>query len=175
VERINSGTAKIERLREIEPRIFDPGINVLAMTDTSYGEDHCWAEHFDCVVDVNSPTPFSAIVPQTSPVQAIHSATLLTFEERQRRSQGDSGYLVRRRTRRRPRAALLLDREALDALLGDLVNEMNQMTDARSAPMRGWELAHALAELAAESRARLTLPWTVAAAPTERRSPHPAE
>ena len=32
---------------------------------------------------------------------------------------------------------------------------------------RGWELAHALAERASKSRTRLTLPWAVAAVPTE--------
>ena len=167
VDRINSGTAKIDRLREIDPQIFTPGVKVLAMSDTSYGEDHCWTEHFDCVVDINSPTPFSAIVPQASPVQAIHSATLLTREERQRRSHGDSGYLDPRRKGRRARATLRLDGEALDALLGDLVSEMNQMAAAPSPFGRGWELAHALAERASKSRARLTLPWAVAAVPTE--------
>ncbi|MGB3050834.1 MAG: hypothetical protein WBB42_07535, partial [Polyangiales bacterium] len=55
-ERVNSGRAKIARLRETYPRVFDPDVNVLAITDTSYGEDHCWTEHFACVIDVNSPT-----------------------------------------------------------------------------------------------------------------------
>jgi hypothetical protein len=158
----------MERLREFDPRIFTPGVKVLAMSDTSYGEDHCWVEHFDCVVDINSPTPFSAIVPQSSPVQAIHSATLLTYEEQQRRSHGDLGYLDPRRKERRARATLRLDGEALDALLGDLVSEMNQMAAAPSTLGRGWELAHALAERASRSRARLTLPWAVAAVPAGR-------
>jgi len=173
--RINSGTAKIERLREIDPRIFDSASNVLAMTDTSYGEDHCWAEHFAVVVDINSPTPFSAIVPQASPVRAVHSATVLTHEERGRRSQGEAGYLDARRRRRNRRAMVVLDGDALEALLGDLLIEINAMTAAPSPPTGGWELAHALAERAAESRARLTVPWSVAASPTESRSPHRAE
>ena len=37
VERINSGTAKIDRLREICPKVFAPGANVVAMTDTNNG------------------------------------------------------------------------------------------------------------------------------------------
>jgi hypothetical protein len=175
VERINSGTAKIERLREIEPRIFGRGIDVLAMTDTSYGEDHCWAEHFAVVVDINSPSPFSAIVPEASPVRAVHSATVLTHEEQWQRSHGETGYLDARRTRRSPTAMLVLDGDALESLLGDLLTEINVMTAAPSVPMRGWELAHALAERTTQSRARLTIPWSVAARPTQSRSPHPAE
>ncbi len=167
VERINSGSAKIERLREIYPRVFDRGVQVLAMTDTSYGEDHCWAEHFDCVVDINSPTPFSPIVPQASPVQAVHSAALLTREEQRRRSQGEAGYLDARRKRRGSASMLVLDRDALEALLRDLLTEMNHMSVAPSALVRGWERAHALAELTAKSRARLAIPWSVAARPME--------
>jgi hypothetical protein len=167
VERINSGTAKIERLREFDPRIFNPGIKVLAMTDTSYGEDHCWVEHFDCVVDINSPTPFSAIVPEASPVQAVHSATVLTRKERLRRGQGEGEYLDSRRRWLEPKAMLVLDREALNALIGDLVSEVNRMIAAPNPLWRGWELAHALAERGAKSRDRLTLPWAVAAVPSE--------
>jgi len=60
-------------------------------------------------------------------------------------------------------------------LLGDLLIEINAMTAAPSPPMQGWELAYALAERTAKSRARLTIPWSVAARPTESRSLHPAK
>ncbi len=160
-ERINSGTASIERLREICPRVFDPSVNVLAITDTSYGEDHCWAEHFACVVDINSPTPFAAIVPQSSPVRAVHSATVLTREERRRRSKGDSDYLDARRKKRALMAMVDLDHEALRALLGDLLAEINRLS-TRMAPLaRPWEVAHARTKLTETSRALLRVPWAV--------------
>jgi hypothetical protein len=166
VERINSGTAKIERMREICPRIFDPKANVLAITDTSYGEDRCWAEHFACVVDINSPTPFAPIVSRASPVRAIHSATVLTRGEQQRRSTGDAGYLDARRKRHAQRAIVELDREALRGLLGDLLAEINQLA-SQMEPPRQWEVAHALTRLTESSRALLTVPWALSVCPEQ--------
>ncbi len=158
VERINSGTAKIEQLREICPRIFDPGVKVLAITDTSYGEDHCWTEHFTCVVDINSPTPFAPIVAQASPNRAVHSATVLTREEQRRRSGGEAGYLDARRKGRPPTERVELDRDALSTLLGDPLAKINQLgAHAPSLPQR-WELAHTLTQLTEASRALLAFP-----------------
>ncbi|MBW1762711.1 MAG: hypothetical protein JRJ64_14690, partial [Deltaproteobacteria bacterium] len=132
--------------------------NVLAITDTSYGEDHCWTEHFACVVDINSPTPFSPIVPQASPTRAVHSATVLTREEQRRRATGAAGYLDARRKERAPMAMVELDGEALRSLLGDLLAETNQFA-TQVAPLRQrWEVAHALTKLAETSRAVLTVP-----------------
>ena len=149
-ERINSGTAKIEQLREICPRVFDQGVNVLGITDTSYGEDHCWTEHFACVVDINSPTPFAPIVTQASPARAVHSATVLTREEQYRRNNGDAGYLDKRRKDRAPTQGVDLDREALHSLLGDPLAEINRL--AARMP------SHALTQLTEASRALLTIP-----------------
>jgi hypothetical protein len=164
-ERINSGTAKIDRLREICPRLFDPKTNVLAITDTSYGEDHCWTEHFACVVDINSPTPFAPIVSHGSPARAVHSATVLTREERDRRAQGAASYLDARRKEQAPTAMVELDRDALRALLRDRLAEMNQLT-TRMVPLpRQWEVAHALTKLTETSRAMLTAPWAVSTCP----------
>lgn len=155
-ERINSGKAKIEQLREICPGLFDPGVNAVGISDTSYGEDHCWAEHFACVVDINSPTPFAPIVTQASPAREVHSAIVLTHEEQCRRNNGSAGYLDARRKDRMPREKIELDREALRTLLGDLLAEINRLT-ARTPPHpRHWEVAHALTQLTEASRSRLT-------------------
>ncbi len=79
--RINSGPAKIERLRRLLPDLFDPSVETVGFTDTGHGEDHCWADHFTYVVDVNSDTPFSPLVDNRSPVRAIHSAHPMTRQE----------------------------------------------------------------------------------------------
>src|SRR5699024_6780280 len=49
---INASYAKIERLLTRYPDITDPATISVGMTDTGYGEDHCWAEFFTQVVDV---------------------------------------------------------------------------------------------------------------------------
>jgi len=157
-ERINSGKAKIERLREICPRLFDPDVNAVGITDTSYGEDHCWTEHFACVVDINSPTPFPPIVPQASPARAVHSATVLTREEQRRRNNGDAGYLDLRRTNQAPTEKVELDREALRNRLGDLLSEINRLAARSRALPQQWEVAHTLNRLIEASRALLTAP-----------------
>ncbi len=79
---INSNRAKIEALQARYPDLADPALVSVGMTDTGYGEDHCWAEHFTRVVDVNSSTPFPPIVPAASPLEEIHSAGVLTRRER---------------------------------------------------------------------------------------------
>lgn len=155
-ERINSGEAKIEQLREICPRIFDPKVNVVAFTDTGYGEDHCWTEYFACVVDINSPAPFTPIVTHASPAQEVHSAIVLTREEQCRRDHGEAGYLDPRRRDRTPRGRVELDRETLSALLGDRLVEINQLAIRLSSFPRQWGAAHALTLLSEACRASLT-------------------
>ena len=157
-ERINSGGAKIEQLRKICPRLFDPDVNVVGITDTSYGEDHCWTEHFACVVDINSPTPFPPIVPQASPARAVHSATVLTREEQRRRNNGDAGYLDARRKGHAPTEKVELDSEALRNRLGDLLSEINRLATRSRALPQQWEMAHTLNQLIESSRALLTAP-----------------
>jgi hypothetical protein len=156
--RINSGKAKIKQLREICPRIFDPNVNAVGMTDTSYGEDHCWTEHFRCVVDINSPTPFPPIVPQASPARAVHSATVLTREEQRRRNNGDAGYLDLRRKNQARTEKVELDRGGLDNRLGDLLSEINQLAARSRALPQQWEMAHTLNRLIESSRALLAAP-----------------
>lgn len=153
LERINSGRAKIEQLREICPRLFEPGVNAVGITDTSYGEDHCWTEHFACVVDINSPTPFPPIVPRASPLRAVHSAIVLTRDEQLRRNDGDAGYLDPRRKRRRPAEKVELDREELHSLLGDLLAEINRVSTRLLPLLQPWEGALALSQLTEASGA----------------------
>ncbi|MGB8223979.1 MAG: hypothetical protein WCF10_15430 [Polyangiales bacterium] len=148
--------AKIEQLREICPGILDPGVTVVGITDTSYGEDHCWAEHFTCVVDLNSPTPFPPIVPQASPTRAVHSAIVLTDEEQRRRNNGNAGDLDPRRKGRGATEKVDLDREGLSTRLGDVLAEINRLTASIPSLAQQWEAAHALNQFMEASRATLT-------------------
>jgi hypothetical protein len=155
-ERINSGEAKIEHLRQICPRIFDPQVNVVAITDTGYGEDHCWADHFPCVVDINSQTPFAPIVAQASPVREVHSAILLTQAEQRRRGRGDSDYLDARRRNRTPRARSELGRSELRARLEGRLAEINGLPAPTHSRVRAWKVAYARAVLMEGCRASLS-------------------
>jgi len=155
-ERINSGSAKIDELRKICPRAFEPDANALAITDTSYGEDHCWSEHFACVVDINSPTPFPPIVTQASPTRAVHSATVLTREEQLRRNDGDTCYLDPRRKGRGPAEKLELDGAALRRRLGGLLADINRLAARKPSPLRWWESAHQVSQLVGASRSTLS-------------------
>jgi hypothetical protein len=87
--RINSSRAKIEALLARYPDIQDPAVVSVGITDTDRGEDHCWADHFTRVVDVNSSAPFPPIVHASSPLREIHSAALLTRRERAGRCSRD--------------------------------------------------------------------------------------
>jgi hypothetical protein len=131
-------------------------VNVLAITDTSYGEDHCWSEHFACVVDINSPTPFPPVVTQASPTRAVHSATVLTHEEQRRRNHGHAGYLDPRRKRRASSEKVELEGATLRRRLGDLLAEINGLATRKSSPQEEWEMAHELSQLIGEARATLT-------------------
>lgn len=79
---INAGDAKIADLARRHPRALAPGARTVGITDTGYGEDQAWADHFARVIDVNTDTPFVPIVRAGSPLAEIHSAALLTREER---------------------------------------------------------------------------------------------
>lgn len=125
---INSGEAKIERLRELCQHVGDPRIEIVGISDTSRGEDHCWAEYFTRVVDINSPTPFPAIVSSNSPLLEVHSAILLTKHERQRRACGDVVYLDPRREGLAPlRTKRELTRQELERRLGRVLEGVNAL------------------------------------------------
>jgi hypothetical protein len=128
---INSGEAKIERLRELCEHVGDPGIEIVGISDTSRGEDHCWAEYFTRVVDINSPTPFPAIVSNRSPLLEVHSAIVLTKKERLRRAAGDVGYLDPRRERLAPlQTKRELTRQDLERRLGRVLEGVNALASA---------------------------------------------
>ena len=131
LDQINSGEAKIERLRELCARVGEPDVEIVGISDTSRGEDHCWAQHFTRVVDVNSPTPFPAIVSNHSPLLEVHSAILLTKHERERRAAGHPGYLDRRREGLAPtQKKRELSREDLERRLGWLLRRINALASA---------------------------------------------
>lgn len=133
LDQINSGEAKIERLRELCDRVGDPEVEIVGISDTSRGEDHCWAEHFTRVVDINSPTPFPAIVSSASPLLEVHSATLLSKHERARRTAGDREYLDERRVKLTlPQAKLELTRDDLERRLGWVLRRINALDTATS-------------------------------------------
>ena len=131
LDHINSGEAKIERLRELCEHVGEPDVEIVGVSDTSRGEDHCWAQHFTRVVDINSPTPFPAIVSSSSPLREVHSATLLTRHERDRRAAGDLGYLDLRREKLAPgQKKRELTREDLERRLGWLLKRVNALASA---------------------------------------------
>ncbi len=131
LDHINSGEAKIQRLRELCARVGDPDVEIVGISDTSRGEDHCWAQYFTRVVDINSPTPFPAIVSSDSPLLEVHSATLLTKHERERRAAGHPHYLDPRRKKLAPaQKKLELSREDLERRLGWLLKRVNAVASA---------------------------------------------
>jgi len=82
--RINASHAKIAEITRRSPDALSAPADTVGITDTGYGEDHCWAEHLGHVIDVNSTAPFPPIVGASSPLRSIHSAALLTRDERAR-------------------------------------------------------------------------------------------
>ena len=94
--RINGGRAKLAELHARYPELRTPGAVTVGISDTGYGEDHCWTETFTHVVDVNSSSPFPPIVPATSPLRAVFSALVLTRAEKEARARGESGLDPRR-------------------------------------------------------------------------------
>jgi len=131
LDRINSGEAKIERLRELCAGVGDPDVEIVGISDTSRGEDHCWAQHFTRVVDINSPTPFPAIVASASPLLEVHSATVLTKHERARRAAGDADYLDARRGKLAlPQTKLELTRDDLERRVGWILRRVNALATA---------------------------------------------
>jgi hypothetical protein len=125
--RINGGRAKLAALRERFPELGAAGAVTVGISDTGYGEDHCWTEAFTHVVDVNSHHPFPPIVLRPSPLRAVFSALVLTRAEKQARARGEPA-LDSRRGRVVPverefeptelRTLLAATAEALDRLLG---------------------------------------------------------
>jgi hypothetical protein len=133
---INASHAKIAALRERFPDMFADDTTSVGITDTGYGEDHCWAQHFRRVVDVNSDAPFSPIVPASSPLEEIHSAAPLTRRERDARAAGDRAFVDPRRKRVRRAARQVIEAPDLERILGDALARASAIA-ARHAEREG--------------------------------------
>lgn len=138
--RINTGSAKIEDLARRHPAALAKGARTVGITDTGYGEDHAWANHFARVIDVNSDTPFVPIVRADSPLEEIHSATVLTHEERR------TGTLDPRRKNRPAGEPRVLSADELAARIGPFAREAEDLARAYAVT------EHALAEKTAGLR-----------------------
>lgn len=123
--RINGGRAKLAELRARYPDLGTPGAVTVGISDTGYGEDHCWTEAFTHVVDVNSRTPFPPLAPAPSPLRAVFSALVLTRAEKEARARG-SARLDPRRGRVTPGARAFEPGE-LQALLAAAVSAMDRL------------------------------------------------
>lgn len=147
--RINSGPAKIERLRELLPEALDPRVESVGISDTSHGEDHCWADHFTRVVDVNSDAPFSPLVDVRSPLLEVHSAQLATRRERELRGKGEPEWIdARRGDAARPVFRAFRERELI-AIVDDLLDQADALALAPE------ENAWPLMKLMRDARRRL--------------------
>lgn len=142
---INSGPAKIARLRERYPEMFAEGAVSVGISDNGYGEDGCWAEHFTHVIAVNSTTPFAPIVSNGSPLREAHTVALLSQGERAARADGDPSFLDPRRSARPTGPASERSRDELDALLADTLDAVGEETR---------RIEQAEADIAAERGAR---------------------
>lgn len=120
---INSGPAKIARLRARMPELFAPGAGTVGLTDTGYGEDHCWADHLGAVVDLNSDAPFSPVVAAGSPVTTIHSAQAMTLGEERARARGERDWMDERRPVAPRRLAQTLERPEIERRVAGLLDE----------------------------------------------------
>ena len=128
---INSGMAKIEGLVDKHPEITDPDVCTVGITDTGYGEDHCWSQFLTRVVDINSTSPFPPIVSAGSPLQEVHSASALTQGEREQREAGRPNYLdPRRRSAAVHRGPVVFDGEVLISQLGTHLDSAEALSAA---------------------------------------------
>jgi hypothetical protein len=123
---INASHAKIAEISRRAPEALAADADAVGITDTGYGEDHCWAQHLRHVVDVNSTAPFPPIVEAASPLRSIHSAALLTRAERDSRDAG-ALRLDPRRKAVRAHAPVTFRRAELEPALEDLVGRVETL------------------------------------------------
>lgn len=152
--RLNAGRAKIQRLLHRFPAMADAENEVIGISDTWHGEDHCWADHFTRVIDVNSTSPFPPLVIAESPLQEIHSAQLLTQHEREHRLDGDPNYQDPRRSDRlSPPSSGEHAAPAIASALSGIAAEVEELV----AEQRNLVLAGASAEKAQTSEIEVVL------------------
>lgn len=123
--RINSSHTKIEGLLARFPDLADPATVSVGITDTGYGEDHCWSEWLTHVCDLNSDSPFSPVVGTASPLREVHSAHVLTQAEIARRVR-EPDYLDPRRTPEPPGVDRTLEGASLAQALGHVLESIER-------------------------------------------------
>lgn len=134
--RLNAGHAKITELLRRHPEMALRNVVTVGITDNGYGEDQCWAEQFTRVIDVNTSWPFAPVVSTDSPVQQVHSASVLTRNERLARTRGDGGYLDPRRVRRTTASPRVFTGRDLERSLGAALSNLDALTRARDVAMQ---------------------------------------
>ncbi|MBT8453762.1 MAG: hypothetical protein KJO40_17480 [Deltaproteobacteria bacterium] len=154
-DRINTGEAKIEALKRAFGTFGEPGVEVVGMSDTAHGEDHCWARYFAKVVDINSPAPFPLIAPVSSPLAEVHSAIVLSRRELERRMLDPSYLDPRRDPVKNPRRRELKHADLL-GVLDDLLQGFNAIVCGAEQFANPADLAYRLAVLSESSRTHVT-------------------
>lgn len=122
--RINSSHSKIEGLLARHPDLLDGNVITVGITDTGYGEDHCWGEYFSHVVDMNSNAPFAPVVSADSPLREVHSAHVLSRKERRAVEAGDDDPLDPRRSPKPGFRDRVFERAELAEALRDVLDEV---------------------------------------------------
>lgn len=141
--RINSSHSKIDGLLSRHPDLLSPDAITVGITDTGYGEDHCWGEYFTHVVDVNSNAPFGPVVSCESPLREVHSAHVLSRLEREMRAARDPDWLDPRRDRKPSLVDREISHEELEAALSDVLAEVESAAARFEESRRGIAIARA--------------------------------
>lgn len=126
-QEVNSRKNKISALEKQFPDIFESSTHTVGMTDTGYCEDHCWADHFDVVVDMNSTDPFPPIIESTSPCQHIHSAEVLSRKEQRHHEEGNQSFRDKRRHTAAPSAPQEFLADELEQMLNPHLEQVNKL------------------------------------------------
>lgn len=153
-DRINSGEAKIEMLERTFAEFAAPGVEVVGISDTAHGDDHCWVKHFTKVVDINSPAPFPLIVPVESPLQEVHSAMVLSRHELEQRAS-EPAYLDPRRATGGPPPRRELARAELLAAMQSPLERFNAIARGDGPLTNPVDVAYRLSVLRESSHACL--------------------
>jgi hypothetical protein len=77
----NAAENKVRLLRMRYPEVFAAESVSVAISDNNYGEDRCWADHFDHVVALNSRHPFSPFVDRCSPCRSMQAVDALPVRD----------------------------------------------------------------------------------------------
>ncbi len=125
---INAGSQKLLALARRYPALLDPRTVSVGISDTAYGEDHVWTRMFSTVIDINSPAPFSPVVPSEARVRSIHSALVLTQHEQRTRGVLRDDYLDPRRGNVVLEQARARQRAELERELADVCSEVGHLS-----------------------------------------------